>query len=105
VQCRVELTVTKSEEDENCTNHSIAVRFQPSAAKKLRSALFWVITRAVKNYHYSLPNNSEERSSHTAHTILLAINLPVLALEKQRVVGFEIYPCQSFIEGMKEKPT
>jgi hypothetical protein len=25
--------------------------------------------------------------------------LPALALENQRVIGFEIYPCHSFIEG------
>jgi hypothetical protein len=58
--------------------HAKYARFQASATRQMRTALFWVITQrvvvipyrrfgtgcpkpSVRNYHYSLRNNSEER--------------------------------------------
>ena len=55
-------------------------RFQALAAKKVRAAFFWVVTRrvvviscprfgtgcpetSVRNYHYTLRNNPEDRNS------------------------------------------
>jgi len=56
VQCRIELTDTKGE-NEDCIDHSSAVWFQTSATKKLRTALFWVITERVVviSYREKLP--------------------------------------------------